>query len=692
MTRELLLEIGTEEIPSRFLPSALKQLSTVGGEAFQDARLEYQKITVFATPRRLVLYVEGLAKKQADIREKIKGPARCIAFTETGEATKAGKGFARSQGVSIQELEIDTLNGTEYVFAVKETRGELTLNLLPQILPRVISKLSFPKPMYWESREIRFARPIRWLLALYGEEMIPFQFAGLTAGRETRGHRFLAPGPFTVKDPAHYFQLMKESNVILDQEKRQALIRQQVDDAANKCGGRPLIDEDLLEEVNYLVEKPQAVIGSFSTDYLSLPQEVLITTMKVNQRYFPVLARGQEELLPYFIVISNTSAENAINVQRGNEKVLRARLSDARFFFEEDQRQPLESYRERLKGIIFQEELGSIYDKQQRIKSLAVHLAHQLSLESNEIKKVERVADLCKADLATNMVSEFPELQGIMGREYALLSAEDKEVAMGIYEHCLPRFADDNLPKTVPGMLVSIADKLDTIAGCFKIGIEPTGSQDPYALRRQALGITAILVEGRINLELEPLVRKALNQFNKEQNVKDKLVEKITAFFPQRIRFLLGKKGFLHELIDAVLGADGLINPALMHRIISILQKWLNRQEFKNVLSAYTRVANIANKATADREPRSALLQEDSEKGLYERYLQASSRLQDLWANKDYDAYIKELSSLREPIDLFFDNVMVMVEDKELRQNRLALLKSLQQLYLRIADFSKIKD
>lgn len=703
--RDLLFEIGSEEIPSRFFPQALKQLSDLAGNALREKRLDCQAISVFATPRRLALHVKGLVEEQKDIQEKVKGPSCRVAFDDKGEATKAAHGFARSHGVSLDSLTVERINGTEYLVVAKETKGEKTSNLLTEVLPELVANITFPKPMYWEDKSTRFARPIRWLVALFGEEHILFSYAGVSTGQETRGHRFLAPGPFTVKSPSHYFSMLTENHVVLCQDERRALIRSQIQKAAYDCGGEPLIEESLLEEVNYLVESPLAVIGSFSAEFLTLPQEVLVTVMQVHQRYFPVLAPGREKLIPYFIVIGNTCAENLSTVRRGNERVLRARLSDARFFFDEDRRVALEEYVGRLKNIVFHKELGTVYDKQQRISSLVGYLSQMLGVKAEEAEKAKRVAALCKADLATSMVSEFPELQGVMGREYAFLSHEVHDVAVGIYEHYLPRFTGDALPETTAGMLVSLADKFDTIAGCFKIGIEPTGSQDPYALRRRAQGVLALLLEGSCDLELEPLLNKALDLFapdgknegqNEERNCerdRDSLLRKITGFFRQRIRYVLKERGLAYDTVEAVLGADGHVsNPLLFYRRAVALDKVRSLPLFQDLVGVYIRIANLASKAAPEKEPVMSMLKEEKEKDLYEAYCCLSGRLSDLWEKQKYYTYLTELASLQQPVDAFFDEVMVMVEDEPLRCNRLALLKSLQKLFLQVADLGKIQE
>lgn len=688
--RELILEIGTEEIPARFMDSALDQMEEIAVDLFDENRIKIDKVKTYGTPRRLTLLVKGVEENQADLEEKKKGPAKQAAFDDQGNPTKAAEGFARSQGVRAQDLTIEEFQGGEYVFATKKIQGGKTIELLPEILRKVIEGISFPKPMYWYSKEVRFARPIRWILAMYGEDKLPFNYAGLEAGNLTYGHRFLALGPFEVKAPGEYLKIMADSYVIVDQEERKEIIKKQAKKGAESLGGVPLLEEELLNEVNYLVEYPYAVAGEFSSDFLEIPEEVLITSMQSHQRYFPVVSR-EGSLLPYFITISNVKEDVKGNVKVGNERVLKARLADAQFFFQEDQKTKPDEYVEKLKDVIFQEDLGTLYDKTQRIKKLSEYMAEKMNLKEEPQKQVSRVAYLCKFDLMTLMVYEFPELQGIMGREYAELAGEGEVISRGIYEHYLPRYAGDELPETLVGSLVSLGDKIDNIVGAFGIGIQPTGSQDPYALRRQALGIVYILLESDISLPLSSLVEVSIESF-KGKNLKKKeeeILPEVMDFIRQRIRHVFLEKGLRYDLVDAVITTDYEVIPRSYKKVQNLAQA-INRPEFALLMKAFTRVANLAKKVSAQGEVQEDLLEEEGEKVLYQEYLKVKRGTLSLLQEKDYAGALEQMAYLQKPVDDFFDQVMVMVDDEKLRNNRLNLLRDIRDLFQKYADFSKV--
>jgi len=688
--RELILEIGTEEIPARFMDSALDQMEEIAVNLFDENRIKIDKVKTYGTPRRLTLLVKGVEENQADLEEKKKGPAKQAAFDDQGNPTKAAEGFARSQGVRIQDLTIEEFQGGEYVFATKKIQGGKTIELLPGILRKVIEDISFPKPMYWYSKEVRFARPIRWILAMYGEDKLPFNYAGLEAGNLTYGHRFLAPGPFEVKAPGEYLKIMADSYVIVDQEEREEIIKKQAKEAATSLGGVPLQEEGLLNEVNYLVEYPYAVAGEFSSDFLEIPEEVLITSMQSHQRYFPVVSR-EGSLLPYFITISNVKEDVKGNVKVGNERVLKARLADAQFFFREDQKTKPDEYVEKLKDVIFQEDLGTLYDKTQRIKKLSEYMAEKMNLKEEPQKQVSRVAYLCKFDLMTLMVYEFPELQGIMGREYADLAGEGEVIARGIYEHYLPRYAGDELPETLAGSLVSLGDKIDNIVGAFGIGVQPTGSQDPYALRRQALGIVYILLESDISLPLSSLIEVSMESF-KGKNLKKKeeeILPEVMDFIRQRIRHIFLEKGLRYDLVDAVITTDYEVIPRSYKKVQNLAQA-ITKPDFARLMTAFTRVANLAKKVSAPGEVQEDLLEEEAEKFLYQEYLKVKRGTLSLLQEKDYAGALEQMAYLQKPVDDFFDQVMVMVDDEKLRNNRLNLLRDIRDLFQKYADFSKV--
>ncbi len=691
ITRDLLLEIGTEEIPARFMPGALDQLQERAARLLEEYRLDYAWIKTMGTPRRLVLQIDNLAAEQKSLREKKKGPSREAAFDERGNPTQAARGFAAKLGVPLESLEIEVVGKGEYLVAVQEIQGEPTLRVLTALLPALIKSLAFPKTMYWESSKVRFARPIRWLLCLYGEETVSFSYAGLDSGQQTRGHRFLAPGPFVVQNPDHYYTVLAENKVLLDPAARAAEIRKQAEQAAASAGVELYLDPALLEEVTYLVEYPCAVLCSFPESFLQLPRDVLVTTMQSHQRYFPT----QDEsgaIRPYFVAISNNNSAPEENIRSGNEKVLKARLADADFFYAEDLKAPLSDYVEALKSVLFQEELGTVYEKTNRMIVLVDFLSQQLpAVKPETIRAAQRAAFLSKADLVTHMVGEFPELQGIMGQEYARISGESPEVARAIMEHYRPRFAGDELPQTLPGALVSIADKLDHLAGCFAIGIRPSGSQDPYALRRQGLGLLQVILEHDIRVSIREMMGFALELFRErlqDLNVEERVLE-LTDFTWHRARYYFQEKGFDYDLVEAVLHSPVDRIPDLERRLDFLQQKRAD-QHLADAATAYIRIANLANQAASQEEVRESLLREPAEKDLYEKYRATVEQLAVDLAENNLESVLSSLSGLKKEVDFFFDEVLVMAKEEELRSNRLALLAQLQNLYLNLADLSRI--
>ncbi len=690
-TADLLLEIGTEEIPARFMPGALGQLQDMCGRLLGEERLGFASIHTFATPRRLILQVKGLEERQRDLEEKKKGPAREAAFDNQGNPTKAALGFARKLGLPVEELQLEQVGKGEYLVALHKIAGRPALEILPELLPRLLKSISFPKNMFWEKSRVRFARPLRWLFCLYGSRPVEFTYAGLTAGRQTRGHRFLKPGPLEVTDAESYFPLLEEAFVVVDQEQRSRLITQGVRAAAREGGGVACIEEELLQEVTFLVEYPHPVLCSFPESYLDLPREVLVTTMQSHQRYFPVEdSRGR--LLPLFVTVSNNPSAPLENVRGGNERVLKARLADARFFYGEDLKTPLEEKTLKLKHILFQEELGTVYEKTRRLVSLTDFLAERSgALTEKEKEEALRAAYLSKADLATLMVGEFPELQGAMGKEYALRSGESAGVAEAILEHYRPRFAGDSLPRSGPGALVALADKADHLAGCFAVGIRPSGSQDPYALRRHSLGLLQILLEHNLKVPLEELLNRALLmlkehlEYLEEKEVKGQILE----FFRGRLRFYFQEKAVDYDIIDALLAVPLQDLPFLWQKA-QFLQERRQGKELQDTATAYNRAANLAQQGDPDRQVQEELLQEEREKELYSQYRKAKTEVEKALSARDLSRALSCLAGLKDPLDHFFDNVLVMVEEEELRLNRLALLRKVQELYLEFADFSRI--
>lgn len=690
VSKSFLLEIGTEEIPARFMGPALRQLKEAAMAELAANRLTHGPVSVFGTPRRLAVMVLNLADRQDDLQEKKKGPARKAAFGQDGEPTPAATGFARGQGVAASELFVGAVDGVEYVFAEKRVAGKPAGEVLPTACERIIRGLSFPKPMFWASRDVRFARPVRWLTALYGRDVVAFTFAGLAAGRATCGHRFLAPGPFTLETADDYPAIMAAGMVLAAPEERKALICRLVEEAARALGGRTEPSEDLLEEVTFLVEYPRVVTGDFNPAYLNIPPEVLVTVMRVHQRYFPVYdAAGN--LLPYFIAVSNgTRDEYLSNVRAGNERVLRARLADARFFFDEDRKKPLADFVADLDNITFLEQLGSMRAKVERLVTIVSGLAAKIGLAAAEAEAAVKAAALCKADLATQMVYELPELQGIMGGHYALLSGEKQSVAAAIRQHYAPRHAGEAPAESLPGAIVAIADKLDTLVSCFGLGFVPTGSQDPYALRRSALGVVATLLAHGMKIRLDSLVMLALTALAGGITRKSsEVLAEVSEFLRQRARFLLGEEGFRHDVADAVLGGGDDDLPGLYARA-RLLQGKLDKPELTRLLTPYTRAANLARNLKETVQPEPTLFSSAAEGNLYGATTSALARVQEAGESGDYEAAFSALSGLYSPIEQFFNEVMVMVEDESLRQNRLALLRQVKEAFLVLGDLSKI--
>lgn len=686
--QDFLLEIGTEEIPARFMPGALAELAEKAATLLKEARLGHGAVKTFGTPRRLVLFVEEVAEGQEPRVEAVKGPPRRSAFDESGRPTKAATGFARSQGVEVPDLVVRKVGETEYVFAVVEDPGRPAVEVLADLCPRLITGITFPKPMRWGDSEIRFVRPIRWLVALYGDQVVEFALDGLRSGRQSTGHRFLSPGAVPVKNPADYFSLMAERFVMVDLAERRRVIQEGIEALAAAEGGFVPRDEDLLEEVVNLVEYPTAFCGHFPEKYLALPRPVLITVMREHQRYFPV-CREDGNLLPRFLTVHNSAPEHTATIRRGNEQVIRARLADAAFFYREDTARPLAERVEGLKKVVYQEALGTLYDKTERLGALTAYLCRTLGIGRDDEAVVSRAAYLSKADLLTSMVYEFPELQGVMGKEYALKDGEPGAVAEALHEQYLPRFAGDTLPATVPGRILSIADKIDNLVGCFGTGLIPTGSQDPYALRRQALGICSIILEGGLHFSLNELILNAYREYRDRLKrdagaVLDELVE----FCKQRLRGIFEERGISTEVTEAVLAA-GIDDVDAAWRRAEALQAFRGEPLFADLYTAYTRAANLSRTAP-EREPDPADFVDPAEGRLYGTVLDLRETVAPDVKRYAYRSVLQKLCALREPVDTFFDAVLVMDDNRTLRENRLALLRSVVQLVRLVADLSKI--
>jgi len=686
--RDLLLEIGVEEIPSAYMSKAIEQLKLLASQKLNDARLGYKSIETFGTPRRLTLFVEQLDEQQPDAVIENRGPKKAIAIDAQGNPTKAGLGFARSQGCDFKDLEVREVGGIEYIFVVKKEKGSSSTTILPNILQDIIRGLSFPKSMRWGYYHTRFARPIRWLLALFGSELIELKVENISSARYTYGHRFLSNGPLEVNSTGDYFKILKDNYVVLDQQKRKEMIWQQVVNCAAAVGGKPMENEKLLEEVNYLLEYPTAFYGSFSLSYLSVPPEVLTTSMIAHQRYFPVYdAEGQ--LMAGFIGVRNGNDYGLDIVRAGNERVLKARLEDALFFWNEDTRKPLEDMVDGLKDVLFHERLGTLMDKVKRLQNLSIYIGSAWGLSDEQT--LTRAATLCKADLLSNMVYEFPELQGIMGRYYAEKSGEKKEVCEAIFEHYLPRFAGDLLPTTACGTVLSLAEKLDNLVSFFAIGIKPSGSQDPYALRRQAIGIVSIMLEsGKFGLDMVDLIGRAydnLAEVKLDVNRHD-TISQVMDFIIQRMRGILVERGFAHDLIDAALAIPAYDLTEIYNRIAA-LHELRHTDFFEDFMVVYNRCYNLSRKWEDD-EVNVEVLEDETEKDLYRSFNLIKYDVYRLVNERSFLEACAMLAGLRPQVDAFFDSVMVMVDKQELKATRLSLLKGIANLCNFIADFSKI--
>lgn len=685
MNNYLLLEIGVEELPSRFGQSTLEQIENNLSKLLTEERVNFDNIEKYATPRRLTFIIKNIADKASDLEEEVKGPAKKIAFDAEGNFTKPALGFMKSKGLKEEDVYFKQVGNAEYLFGTIKQEGKETSEVLKNIIPEAIKNVTFPKAMRWGGKNMRFARPIRWMVALLNDNVLEVDLEGIKSSNVTKGHRFLGEREFEVNSIEEYFEKLENNYIVLDQNKRKEMIRNQAIEVANFLGGEVEFDEDLLEEITFLVEYPTAFYGEFEEDYVKLPKEVVTTPMKEHQRYFPVLKDGK--LLPNFIAVRNGDSNRIDLVKAGNEKVLKARLADALFFYKEDTKKPLESFIDKLHTVVFQAKLGTIYDKSLRIEKLSQVIIDELKMSESKENTI-RAAKLCKADLVTNMVFEFTELQGIMGRDYAKISGENEEVCEGIFEHYLPRFAGDILPETNAGIALSIADKLDSIAGFFAIGIKPSGSQDPYALRRQALGILSILLDKKLSVNLNSLISAALDNYSNIDFNKEEVSEQIVEFFVERVKNLFKDLGIRYDVIDAVLN-NNLDDISDIHTRALELNRWLQKDELVEMLTAFNRVSTLAQKATGDMVKKE-LLKEDAEMKLYNSFKEIKSNVESLLKDKKYNEALDAFATLRPLVDNLFDNVMVMDKDEAIKENRLGLLKQIYSTMLTICDLSKI--
>jgi glycyl-tRNA synthetase len=678
-----LLEIGTEELPAADLDSALEQLKEKAPALLDELRLEHGDVQVYGTPRRLVVYVKDLAARQQDLEQVIKGPPADRAFGADGAPTRAAEGFARSKGVPVNELQIREMDGGRYAAAVVRREGQPATVVLSEALPGLVASLHFEKSMRWNSSNVAFSRPVRWLLALFGENIVPFAYAGLQSANLTHGLRFYQPASFEVDSPQRYFEALKEQGILLDPVERKTQIAVQIRDLAVQVGGEIAEDPDLLGEVTNLVEAPFALLGSFDASHLKLPREVLISVMKKHQRYFPVERDGK--LLPYFIVVRNGDGNELDLVREGNEHVIRARFADADYFVREDIKRPLEAYLPKLGLLTFQLDLGSMLDKTRRLVALVDDLKPQVSLDPEELKAARRAAELCKADLATQMVVEMTSLQGTMGRYYALNSGEAEDVALAIFEHYLPRFAGDVSPRTRPGLIVGIADRLDSLAGLFAAGLAPTGNKDPYAQRRAALGLVQNLISWKLDFDLRSALDAAASHLPIELTPQNKSA--VLEFIIERLRNVLLDQGYPYDVVDAVLTAQG-HNPALAAQAVEQLTSWVNRPDWNQILPTYSRCVRITRDFEELFPLKADNFVEPAEGELYQALTAAEAAPHSAGS---VDDFLQAFLPMMPAVNRFFDEVLVMADEERLRQNRLGLLQRIAALAEGIAEMSKLE-
>ena len=682
---DFVIEVGTEELPPQDVRAAIEQWSQAVPQLLEQLRLSYEGLRVSATPRRIVAYVTKLAPRQEDRVVEVKGPPAHIAFDAQGRPTKAAEGFARSQGVPVESLQVRSEGKKSYVVAVKREEGRDAGEVLQAALPDLIARLRFTKAMRWNHTDVAFSRPIRWLLALHGERVIPFTYADLVSGRTTRGPRPLGSPTVEIERAEDYLPTMAKHYIIVDRPLRRRRIWAQVEALAKGVGGVVPEDDRLLEEVTDLVEWPVAIRGGFEEKYLRLPKDVLITVMKKHQRYFPIVDPETGEMLPYFIAVSNGERKDMALVRRGYEDVLRARYADAEYFVEQDLRHPLEDFLPKLRTLTFQEELGSMLDKVHRLEALTPKIADALGLSVEEKAWAERAAHLCKADLATSMVIEITSLQGIMGREYARHWGEPEPVAQAIYEHYLPRFAGDELPQTKPGIVLAIADRLDSLVGLFAVGLKPTGSADPYGLRRAALGLVHILIGRRIPFDLRRHLKEAARL--QPVPVTEATLDEVWQFIVDRLKVWMRDQGLRHDVVEAAVAERG-NDPYAAYRAAIALEAAVQEPDWQDILVAYARAKRIVRNIDEIYPLDERYLTEPAARELYEAWRRAKERLEQ---DPEVPTLVEVLRELKEPINRFFTDILVMAEDPKVRQARLALVQRVAALPDGIADLSKLQ-
>ncbi len=688
MTGELLLEIGTEEIPSDYLEDGLRALKRLVESQLRDERIVVgEDLEVYGTPRRLILIGRAIADKQEDMVQEVTGPPKSAAFDKEGHPTKAAVGFAEKQGVPMDAFKfVETPRG-KYISIKKRITGRPTIQVLSEVIPSLVKSLPWPKSMRWGDVGFSFVRPIHWFLALLGSQVIPFEIGGVRSGNTSRGHRFMGSKTLEINGLEDYLRKMKETSVIIDVKERKKEVIDSVVRAAETVSGTPTMDPELLSTVTNLVEFPSAVCGGFDRTFLNLPEPVLVTAMKEHQKYF-ALRDTAGQLLPHFVAVNNTLTRDEDVVCKGHERVLAARLSDADFFFKEDRKRPLEDRLEDLKEVIYQARLGTSYAKVQRCIRLAEYLAEQILPQ--KIDDVRSAARLCKCDLVTEMVGEFPVLQGVMGGEYARMDGYSEEVCLAIHEHYLPARAGDKLPTSPVGCIVGIADRMDTISGFFTIGLEPTGTADPFALRRHALAIIRILEEMQWNISLKEFVVISLTDLRQEVEFdEDSIAQKVSDFFRERYKSMALRSGYESDVIDAVLSANFDHIDQLRSRIDQLKRFREESEEFESLALTFKRITNILNKQDKPLAVNTSLLKETCERSLWEAYETLKSDIHRLSGQKAYFEALNLITRLRQPVDELFDGVAILAEDARLRDNRVAMLQDLARLFLSLADFSK---
>lgn len=690
MARDLLLEIGTEEIPAAFFPTAIEDLKNLIVKGLDVARLSHGAARIYGTPRRLAVLIEGVLEAQPDVTREEIGPPAKVAFDANGQPTKAALNFAEKVGASVDKLSRKQQPKGEYLAATVEEKGRPALEVLPQLLHDAVANIPWRKSMRWGAGDAQFARPVHWLLARFGTDVVPFGWGDVTSGGATRGHRFLSNHDIEIPQPSAYVELLRKAEVIVDPAERRKAVVTAAEQGAREAGGELLRDEELFDHVTWLVERPSFVVGHFEESYLDLPKEVLVSEMKGHQKYFSVNRPGDTKLLPAFVAIANTPVKDPDLARRGFERVLRARLSDGRFFFDEDRKTPLVERVERLKKVTFQAKLGSTHEKVQRVRALAVWLAHDLDLPAATREHVERAATLAKADLVTGMVGEFPELQGVMGREYALASGEPAEVATAIFEHYLPRGLGDLMPGGDVGAVVGIADRIDTIVGIFGIGKPPTGSADPFGLRRACLGVIQVSMHKGYRFSIAHLIDRALTGLADKLTMPAPEVKaQVLDFFRTRLKNLWAEAHPV-EIVEAVLAA-GFDDPIAARARLSAVDQMLGDESFRALAEGFSRT-NIVEKAKSidvrDVDPQ--LFEKDAERVLFKSFLAARKQVDERLQVDDYAAVLRDFTTLQRPLDQFFTDVMVMAEDPKVRDNRLRLLAEVRELFGKVADFGRM--